>query len=198
MPFVESIRQAKQGGQRPDVTPRVGVQVLEVRVVLLGKRSAMIASDQADDHAFLGSERQLGRTNDDLLRHFVMVFRVLGLAHVVEHRGGTQPDPLGIAHAVQRLKLVKKAYGQSRNLKRVIRFETVRFADLDDGVDDPSASHVASFSFQFSVTGWYASLFMSEERARGLYSCRLSFGFPNAIGRVGEPHLLPPTSLLAE
>jgi hypothetical protein len=89
MPFVEPVRQAKQGGQLPDVTPPFGVQVLEVLVVVLGKRSAMVSSDQADDHAFLGSKGELGGTDDDLLRHLVMVFRILGFAHVVEHRGGT-------------------------------------------------------------------------------------------------------------
>jgi hypothetical protein len=144
MSFVESIRQAKQGGQLPNVAPPVGVQVFEVLVVILWKRSAMIASDQADDHAFLGSKGELGRTNDDLLRQFVMFFRVLSFAHIVEYRSGTEPNPLGIAHAVQRLKLVEKTQGKSRNLKRVTRFEAVRFANSDDGVDDPSASQDAS------------------------------------------------------
>jgi hypothetical protein len=42
------------------------------------------------------------------------------------------------------LKLIKQTQSQSCYLKRMIRFETVCFADLDDGVDNPSASHVAS------------------------------------------------------
>jgi hypothetical protein len=159
----------------------------------------MIPSDQADDHAFLGSKGELGGTDDDLLRHLVMIFRVLGFAHVVEQRGGTEPDFLGIAHAVQRLKLVEKTQGQSRNLERVIRFEAVCFADPDDGVNDPSASHVASFNFQSFATGWYSSLFISEERARGLYSCRRSFPCHRLLSH-GQPihHLLPPVPLLVE
>jgi hypothetical protein len=113
---------------------------------------------------------------------------------------------------VQRLKLVKKTQGQSRNLERVIRFEAIRFADPDDGVDDPSASHVATFNFSFFATGWHPSLFISEERARGLYSCRLSFGASkrdsSCLGSLpchrflsgGQPnhHLLPSALLSVE
>ena len=124
-----------------------------------------------------------------------MIFRVLGFAHIVEHRGGTKPDPFGVAHAVQRLKLVEKTQGQSRNLERVIRFKAVCFADSDDGVDDLSASHVASFNSQFFLTGWYSLLFISEERARSYcYSLtRLSFLPCHRLLSHGQPnhHLLP-------
>jgi hypothetical protein len=157
MPLVESIRQTQQGGQLSDITALLGRQVPEVLVVILWKRSAMISSDQANDHAFLGSKRQPGRTNDDLSRQLVMVLRVLRLAHIVEHCRGTKPDPLGVAHAVQRLKLVKKTQGKPRNLKRVICFEAMSFSDSDDGVDDPSASQDASLNIvnSFPPAGAY-------------------------------------------
>jgi hypothetical protein len=196
MAFVEPVRQAKQGGQLPDITPTVGVQVPEVLVVVLGERSAMIASHQADDHAFLGPKREPGGSDDDLPRRLVMILRVLGFAHVMEQRRGTQPDPFGIAHVVQRLQLVKKTQGQPRNLKGVILLEAIRFADRDDGVDDPSASHVASFSVQPFSTGWYSSLRVSEEQAKRLYSYRLFFPCHRSFRTASRNHyLLPPTPL---
>jgi hypothetical protein len=97
---------------------------------------------------------------------------------------------------VQRLKRVKQTQSNSRNLKRVIPLEAVRFANPDDGVDDPSASQATSFCISVLCHRLVRITTYRKNRQGGfipIYSYRLFFSLPSFLSR-GQPHhhLLPP------
>ncbi len=100
----------------------------------------MVAGHQADDDAFFPPKGQVGGVDDQIPGQLVMALAVLCLGDVVQHRRSPQPDPLGVAHAVPRLKLIEQREGQLADLAGMIGIHVERFTKLRHGVEDLDTS----------------------------------------------------------
>jgi len=140
MPFVEPIRQAQQRRQLSDAELFIHIKVSEVPVIEAWERSAVISGNQADDSPFFPPKRQIRTVEDNVASHFVVIPRVLRLADVMEHCRGAKPYPLGVAHAMQRLKRIEQSQDNPTDLIGMIRLETIRLAELGYGTEYLGAS----------------------------------------------------------